>query len=281
MTARAREEASLGPDQHNGALARYFGVDLHKEQITWHCIALKTDGETERTTGKVAISRLESEFIPMLDSSNCYLIVEASCSTFFFYSLVEAHCTKAFVINPSAFRELYMTGRKTDRIDARKLADRLKYHVETGDPDDGFPEVFVPDNETLKIRKLVTTYKLLVKQMTQLKNQLTAVFRSKLIVGYEDILDDGIEKIESDPRLDNADRLMVRALAAAHASLRKEKDSIKQAILDIGVHRFRREARLLVSVSGVSVMGAVVFMLEPFLLANWRQDERDGEGKTV
>jgi Transposase and inactivated derivatives len=255
-----REEASLGPDQHNGTLARYFGVDLHKEQITWHCIALKANGETERTTGKMATTRLEAEFIPILDSSNCYLIVEASCSTFFFYSLVEAHCTKAFVINPSAFRELYMTGRKTDRIDARKLADRLKYHIETGDPDDGFPAVFVPDDETLKIRKLVTTYELLVKQMTQLKNQLTAVFRSKLIVGYEDILDEGVERIEDDLRLDNADRLMVRALAAAHASLRQEKDSIKQAILDIGVHRFRREAGLLVSVSGVSVMGAVVFM---------------------
>jgi len=81
----------------------------------------------------------------------------------------------AFIINPIAFRELYMTGKKTDRIDAKRLADRLMYHIEMNDTDDWFPEVYVPDEGALEIRRLVTTYELLVKKGTQLKNQLKAI----------------------------------------------------------------------------------------------------------
>ena len=32
---------------------RYFGVDLHKAQATWHCISRRQGGELERTNGKI------------------------------------------------------------------------------------------------------------------------------------------------------------------------------------------------------------------------------------
>jgi len=242
--------------------ARYFGIDLHKDQITWHCIRKAAGGAIERTTGSVATSRILEDLVPMLGEGSCYVIVEASCSTFFFSGLVEPHCTKVFVVNPAAFRELYMTGKKTDRIDAKKLADRLMYHVEMNDPDDGFPAVFVPDEEALKVRKLVTTYELLVKQMTQLKNQVKSLLRSKLIRGYEDVLGDDYEGCLADRHLDNADKVIMRALKISFDALRNEKEEIRQSILEIGVHRFRREAELLTTVSGVSVMGAIVFMAD-------------------
>jgi hypothetical protein len=70
-----------------------------------------------------------------------------------FHSLVEGHCKQAIIVNPAAFRELYRAGKKTDRIDMKKLADRLMYHIEMKDTEDSFPEVFVPDDEALKIRK--------------------------------------------------------------------------------------------------------------------------------
>jgi transposase len=253
-------QTSLGKDSTGVPVNVYFGIDLHKDQITWHCIRRGRDGSIERSTGKISTSRILEDFVPMLRTENSYVIVEASCSTFFFHSLVEAHCTKAFVINPSAFREMYMTGKKTDRIDAKKLADRLIYHVEMNDAADGFPEVFVPDEESLKIRKLVTTYELMVKQMTQLKNQLKAVLRAKMIHDYEDALDEDIPTFLEDSRLDNADTAILRSIKAAYDGLRKEKETIKATILGIGVRRFRSETELLTTISGVSVMGAIVFM---------------------
>lgn len=115
----------------------YYGIDLHKDQITWHCIHKTGSGETAREYGKISTDRILEELVPMLTVNDSYLIVEASGSSFFFYSLVEAHCKKAFVVNPVAFRELYMTGKKTDRIDAKKLAERLKYHMECDDDKSG------------------------------------------------------------------------------------------------------------------------------------------------
>lgn len=249
-----------GSETRGFNVSRYFGVDLHKDQITWHCITRKNGIEPIRSSGKISTSRITEDFLPLLDMEHCYVIVEASSSTFFFYGIVAAHCTKAYVVNPAAFREMYMTGKKTDRIDAKKLADRLMYHVEMNDPADGFPEVFVPDEEAVQVRKLVTTYEVLVKQRTQLKNQLKAILAAKLIVGHDDVFDGGLEKLLADPRMDKADIIMARSIAAAHESLGSEKDIVKKTILEIGVHRFRSEVGLLTSVSGVSVMGAIVFM---------------------
>lgn len=253
-------EAFGGDTESLGKPCRYFGVDLHKEQITWHCITRRVGEEPERTSGKVATARLNEDFFSLLSMERCYLIVEASSSTFFFYSQAAQYCTKAYIVNPSAFREMYMTGKKTDKIDAKKLADRLMYHVEMNDPHDGFPEVYVPDDEAIQLRKLITTYELLVKQMTQLKNQLKSIMSAKLIAGHDDVLDGGLSRLLGDSRIDDADRIMATSIAAVHASLGREKEAVKQAILEMGVSRFRKEVGLLITISGVSVMGAVVFM---------------------
>jgi transposase len=239
---------------------KYFGVDLHKDQATWHCITRIPGGELERTAGKILTCRLEDDFLPLLSEDGCYVIVEASGSTFFFASLIAAHCTRVIVVNPVAFREMYMSGKKTDRIDAKRLADRLMYHIEMHDTEDGFPEVFSPDTETLKVRKLITSYELLVKQMTQLKNQFKAIPRAKMIADHDDGMDDGFEMLCKNQRLDNADLIIMKALKDARDALGKEKENIRNAIIEIGVFRFRSEIDLLTSISGVSVMGAIVFM---------------------
>jgi transposase len=255
-------------------VSAYYGVDLHKEQITWHAILVSKNGYIGRTNGVVGTTKILDDFVPLLDCQPSFLIVEASSSGFYFHSLVASHCKKALVVNPSAFRELFMTGKKTDRIDARKLADRLKYHIEMGEEDAGFPEVFVPDAEALAVRRLVTTYELLVKQGTQLKNQLKAVFASKIVFGYEDVLDTGIDQALVDSRLDRADRAIIKSLKASHDALMAEKEAIKREILEIGVARFRHEVELLIGISGVSIMGAVVFMSDVVTISRFASAKR-------
>jgi len=242
--------------------ASYFGIDLHKDQITWHRIDRLSSKSLIRTSGKLSTSRIVDDFIPMLNTETCYVIVEASGSSFFFYSLIESYCTKAVIVNPSAFRELYMTGKKTDRIDAKKLADRLMYHQEMKDKDDSFPEVFIPDEEALQVRKLVTTYELLVKQITQIKNQVKAIFRSKIISVDVNVLDDGLEDALRNQRLDAADRIIISSLKDLYDSVCRQKQAIKEGILTIGIRRFRNEIELLIGISGVSIIGSIVFMAD-------------------
>jgi transposase len=148
------------------------------------------------------------------------------------------------------------------------------YHVEMNDPADGFPEVYVPDEDALRVRRLVTTYELLVKQGTQLKNQLKAVFKAKIIFGYEDILYEGIETALADSRLDVADRAIIRSIKVVHDTLSEEKERIKEEILQIGVHRFRHEVELLIGIPGVSIMGATVFMSDVVTVERFQSAKR-------
>jgi transposase len=240
--------------------ATFFGVDLHKDQLTYHCVMRLANGENVHAKGVVLTDRISEDFIPLLDRTSCYVIVEAACSAFFFCGLVEAHCTRVITINPIAFKELYSTGKKTDRIDAKKLANRLQYFIESGDKDDDFPIVTVPDDEAQKVRKLVSAYEFFVNQITKTKNSMKAVFRAKIIPFPEDALESDMEIIVRNPRLDDADQIMLKSFKTAYASALAEKEAIKEAILCIGARRFSKEIVILSSFTGVSVMGAIVFM---------------------
>jgi transposase len=240
--------------------ATFFGVDLHQDQITYHCSMRLANGENKHIRGVVSTNRISEDFIPMLEKDNCYVIVEAACSTFFFCGLVEGHCTRVIPINPIAFRELYSTGRKTDKIDAKKLANRLQYFIESGDKDDDFPIVTVPDAEAQMARKLVSSYEFLVKEITKIKNHIKAVFRAKIIDIADDALEGELEKVLEHPRLDRADRIMLESFKKMYDTVLAEKERMKKAILEIGARRFSKEVEILVSFTGISVMGAVVVM---------------------
>lgn len=64
--------------------SQYFGIDLHKDQITWHCISRTTDGKQIRTSGIISTTRIAEDFVPYLTQEKCYVIVEVSSSGFFF-----------------------------------------------------------------------------------------------------------------------------------------------------------------------------------------------------
>jgi transposase len=263
-------EAKRKLNAGNEVKAMFFGVDLHKDQLTYHCIMRLADGANVHSRGMVLTSRIDEDFIPLLDRTACYVIVEASCSSFFFSGLIEGHCTRVITINPTAFKELYSTGKKTDKIDAKKLVNRLQYFIESGDESGDFPIVTVPDEEAQKVRRLVSTYDFLVKQITKLKNHIKAVFRSKIIDFPDDVFDCGIESLLNHPCLDDADRIMLTTFKTMYDAAIAEKDTIKKAVLRIGTQRFPEEVRILASYTGISVLGAVVFMSDILCVERFR-----------
>lgn len=268
-------KTSCSSDKDQGEIvSTYFGIDLHKDQITWHAILVSSNGTIGRQNGMVPTDRILEDFIPLLSGSKSYAVVEASSSSFFFYGQIASHCEKAIIVNPSAFRELYMTGKKTDRIDARKLADRLKYHIEMGKEDSNFPEVYIPDAEALEVRRLVTMYEMLVKQGTQIKNRLKAVFTAKLISEYENVLEGTLDNVLTDTRLDRADKAIIKTLKNIHDTLQLEKKAIKDEILAIGSKRFRHEVELIIGVSGISSLGAIIFMSDVVTVDRFTSSKR-------
>jgi hypothetical protein len=83
--------------------------------------------------------------------------------------LVEAACGKVLVCNPRKISQLKQ-GSKSDKIDAHKLADRLRlndlkpvYHGETG---------------VRLVRELARSYLTIVKDVTPVMSRVKAVYRS-------------------------------------------------------------------------------------------------------
>ncbi len=120
----------------------------------------------------------------------------------------------------------------------------------------------MPDADIVKIRKMVTAYELIVKQGTQIKNQAKAIFRSKLMPVAVDIMDKGLEEALKDKRIDDADRSILTMLKRIYDTLMEQKEELKKQILLLGSFRFRDEVKLLMSISGISLMSATVFMAD-------------------
>jgi hypothetical protein len=85
------------------------------------------------------------------------------------YDLLKPHVAKLVVCHPRK-NALLKHGDKSDRIDARKLADRLRlndlepaYHGETGVP---------------MLRELARSYLTIVKDLSRVMNRLKALYRS-------------------------------------------------------------------------------------------------------
>lgn len=51
-------------DRAGEVIASYYGIDLHKDQITWHCIHKTGNGEINWGIGNIDkfISKIESRF---------------------------------------------------------------------------------------------------------------------------------------------------------------------------------------------------------------------------
>ena len=111
-------------------------------------------------------------------SKDDYVILEASSGSFSFYDLVKDKVKQVLVANPLQLHIICKTGKKTDKVDAKKLATMLKFHIECGN--DFLPLVYVPEKDIRELRALFSTYELYKKQRTSIKNRIRSILRENL-----------------------------------------------------------------------------------------------------
>ena len=86
------------------------------------------------------------------------------------YDLFKELCAEVVVVNPAAFGVIAKSQKKTDKVDARKLAEGLL----RGD----LPDVFVPDKQTRADRRLVSFVHYSSQQLSSLKGRLRALLQT-------------------------------------------------------------------------------------------------------
>jgi transposase len=145
---------------------KYIGLDVHQATISVAVMDCR---------GKVVMeSILETkaatlfEFLAGLRGTLSVTFEEGTWAAWL-YDLLKPHVQKLVVCNPRK-TALLKHGNKSDRIDARKLADLLRlndlepvYHGETG---------------VRMLRELARSYLTLVKDLTRVMNRLKAMYRS-------------------------------------------------------------------------------------------------------
>ena len=145
---------------------KYIGLDVHQATI---CAAVLDP------MGKVIIeSILETKAATILEffaglRGTLSVTFEEGTWAAWLYDLLKPHVAQLVVCNPRK-NALLKHGNKSDKIDARKLADLLRlndlesvYHGETG---------------VRMLRELARSYLTIVKDLSRVMNRLKALYRS-------------------------------------------------------------------------------------------------------
>lgn len=144
---------------------RFIGVDLHSNQLTV-CYLTKTGKEKLAT---FALSDL-ADFLKSLKPTD-RLAVEATGNTRWFVEQVKGRVEQVVVVNPNQFEVIRKSVKKTDRHDARALAQFLSKQM--------LPEARLKSEQASEINSLATTRDKLVKLRTTLVNKLHALCRAR------------------------------------------------------------------------------------------------------
>jgi transposase len=238
-------------------MPRTIGLDAHK-RVMQFCV-LGEDGEL------LAHHRLGGQREELLDFAERHLlptdslVLEATFHTWALVDLFRPYVARVVVSNPLRTRAIALAKVKTDKIDARVLADLLRSNY--------LPEVWQPDPETRRWRALTHRRSALVSDRTTLKNRIQSLLAQRLVATSEGDLftakgldwlalleldEDGRSMLESDLRLLKAVSQEIDALDAQIAPLAHRQD----------------QARLLMTLPGVDAVVALA------LLAAWGDAKR-------
>ena len=137
---------------------------------------------------------------------------------------------------------------KTDKIDAHILAQLLRV---------GFiPEVVMPDAETWALRELISHRRFLGKQRVALRNRIHSLANSKLFdCPVIELFGAGGRRWLAALPLTTAEQEIRDSMLRLHDAVERELDQVDETLRQLASERL--EARLLMTIPGVNVTGAM------------------------
>jgi len=226
-------------------MARYIGVDLHRNRFTV-CVLAENGREY------LSEHRLEQfpQFVRKLRPTD-ELAVEVTGNTRLFYNAVASHVAKVVVVNPTQFRVIRQSVKKTDPHDARTLAFYLSK--------DMLPEVRMKDTLHAQLSSLTQTRDTLVKQRTALKNKVNNILSAHGINLRKESLasDVGLDRVLEmtfDAIVQTELRVIVGQIRALNQSIAELEKTIKTEGAKLPGHRNLK------SIKGIGDLGATVLL---------------------
>ena len=147
---------------------RSIGMDVHCD----FCEVAIAEAGHVRSAGRVATDPQTLALFAQSLVDSDEVAIEATSNALAIARIIEPHVRRVVLVNPKAVREKTARRAKTDRIDAKLLAQLLAV---------GFLDrVWTPDEATGARRRLISRRGALVRQRTREKNQIHAALHRNL-----------------------------------------------------------------------------------------------------
>jgi len=240
----------------------FVGMDVHKKVIAY-CV--KTRAGHKRGEGVIAATREALDGWLAERQQPFTLAMEATLFTGWIYDYLVPHARQIKVAHPLMLKAIIAGKRKSDRIDAEKIADLLRVNL--------LPECYMAPSAIRDLRRVLRYRTLLVREAVRMKNktagllmEVGASFDKKRLHGKR-YFDDYWAGVEAVPP-------SVEAMARhSHAFVHAFTDLQKQLVAGLREAPLIRErvARLM-TIEGVGEILALTWTLE--IADPWRFSNR-------
>lgn len=236
---------------------QFIGVDLHTNKFTC-CYRVEGSEKKETATFDLTDYGL-ADFYQTL-TRETYVLVEATITTFSFVRLIEPFVKEVMIANTYELKQISLARKNTDKIDADILCRVLKMQILSGEQ--AISPVTVPPKDIQDLRALFSTYRLLKKQITQIKNRIHSLLKEELY-GFtqEEIFSakriQEIRKLEIDTVLSFQLELLFKQLDFLNSQTEELTDKIKES-----AEPHMREIEILTSMKGISVFTAIAIIAD-------------------
>ena len=151
----------------------YVGMDVHSKTTTFCLHDPEAKGRRQyRTVTRLTTAEAIRSVLEPLEGQ-CQVAYEVGTQAQWVAQIVRPLALEVQVANPSRIPWLYRSGKKNDRIDAKKLAILLAM--------DQLPTVHLPSGDVSTWRTLINHRRTLVSRRTAVKNQIHAILRAHAV----------------------------------------------------------------------------------------------------
>jgi transposase len=150
-------------------MRRVIGMDIHRtfaEVVFWEAGKL-------RPAGRVSMTRAGLEGFGRSLCKEDEVVIEATGNAMAVVRVLSPYVGRVIVANPLQVKAIAHAHVKTDKIDAGVLASLRAA--------DFLPEIWLPDTETERLRRLVARRNQVVRHRTRIKNEVHAILHAHLI----------------------------------------------------------------------------------------------------
>jgi transposase len=200
---------------------KYIGIDVH--QATSVFAVLNHQG---KAVAEAVIETKPEAIIDFLGSQRGTIWVTFEEGTYanWLYDVIKPHVAKLLVCDP---RKNKLNGNKTDKIDARRLAELLR--------NNSLRAVYHGENSTRTLKELARSYISLQQDSTRIKNRIKAIFRSRgipcrgrLVYGAKN-RKEWLKKLENEGARHRADRLLRELEPLGQLRLEAQKEMVQES----------------------------------------------------